>query len=97
MKGNIFSGTEILIKRGRINNEFELELAKAWARKLKVFDFSRTAITLRKKLKGIICDYEKEKWKNSDKVSKEQIYWNDLAEEMVNTYYFSKKKTEILK
>ncbi|MEX2410212.1 MAG: helix-turn-helix transcriptional regulator, partial [Candidatus Paceibacterota bacterium] len=69
----------------RLENEYDLEKASLFERKLRLMIGENPDLKpLRKKLRDLIKDYEDRKWSDFEKITESQIEESDKAEEMVN-------------
>lgn len=85
-----------LIKRGKINNELELERASMAERKLRLMtDEFPEAKSKRKQIRELIYEYEAKYWTDRDKITDSQVQENDKAEIIVqseNEFIKARKK-----
>ncbi len=70
-----------LLEFGKIQNELDLERALIVDRKLRVLSKEDSKYkAIRKKLRGLIEDYENKNWSSSSKITDKKIQESDLAE-----------------
>ena len=71
---------EQIIKKGKIDNELDLERALIADRQLRLLAKEDTSfVSVRKKLRDIIEEYESRVWSNN-KITSEKIAESDIAE-----------------
>ncbi|NHE59327.1 helix-turn-helix domain-containing protein [Cyclobacterium plantarum] len=80
---DIFDINEIE-KIERLENEYDLEKASLYERKLRLMiDENPDLKPLRKKLRDLIKDYEDKEWSDFEKITESQVEESDKAEQMV--------------
>jgi hypothetical protein len=68
----------------RLENEYDLEKASLYERKLRLMiDENPDLKPLRKKLRDLIKDYEDREWSDFEKITESQVEESDKAEQMV--------------
>jgi len=72
---------EQIVKNGKIDNELDFERALIADRKLRLLAKENPSfISLRKKLRDIVEEYENQEWSNSDDITPQKIVESDIAE-----------------